>query len=60
MRSTKDANKCTCLFIDDLPGGGCLVSTPDGDMSTEDMGGSDEPFYLKDGTEIFYPGWASW
>jgi hypothetical protein len=60
MRTTQDSNKVTCLFVDDLPDGGCLVETPDGEMSTKDMGDYDTPFYLKSGVEIFYPGWASW
>jgi len=59
MRTTKDSRELTCLFVDDLPDGGCLVSTPDGEMSTKDMNG-DKPFYLKNGKEIFYPGWAEW
>ncbi len=59
MRTTQDSRALICLFVDDLPDGSCLVSTPDGEMSTKDMNG-EEPFYLKDGREIFYPGWASW
>lgn len=60
MRTTLNSKDIICLFIIDLPDGSCLVSTPDGDMSTKDMGKIGEPFYLKDGTEIFYPGWAEW
>lgn len=59
MRSTQNSKDLICLFIDDLPGGDCLVSTPDGDMSTKDMN-DDKPFFLKDGREIFYPGWCEW
>jgi hypothetical protein len=58
MRITQSGDHLTCLYIDDIPGG-CLVTTPDGDMNTKDMNG-DQPFYLKDGREIFYPGWAEW
>lgn len=58
MRSTSDSTALTCIFICD-EGGGCLVETPDGEMNTEDMNGY-EPFYLKDGREIFYPGWCDW
>lgn len=60
MRSTNNSDKTVCLFIDDLPKGWCLVWTPDGEMSTEVMGNYGTPFYLKDGREIFYPGWAEW
>jgi hypothetical protein len=59
MRSTQDSRALICLFVDDSPEGGCIVSTPDGEMNTRDMNG-DEPFYLKDGREIFYPGWCEW
>jgi len=60
MRTTQNSNDLVCLFIEDLPGGACLVSTPDGEMSTDDMDNGGNPFYLKDGREIFYPGWVSW
>ena len=60
MRVTYDSNEVVALFIEDLPDGSCLVSTPDGNMSTNDLGDGEEPYYLKDGRELFYPGWASW
>jgi hypothetical protein len=59
MRITNSSSNLTCYFIEDIDSG-CLVDTPDGEMNTKDMGEYNEPFYLKDGTEIFYPGWASW
>jgi len=59
MRSTSDGNKTICLFVDDLPDGSCLVWTPDGEISTKDINGS-EPFYLKNGEEIFWPDWVDW
>ena len=61
MRTTQDSRDNICLFIDDLPDGGCLVSLPDGStMNTKEMGDNNTPFLMKDGTEIFYPGWAEW
>lgn len=60
MRVTQNWEDLTCSFINDLDTGGCLVETPDGEMDTNNMGYYGEPFYLKDGREIFYPGWASW
>lgn len=59
MRGTSDYEALTCSFVQDLPDGGCLVETPDGEMSTKDMNGY-EPFFLKDGREIFYPSWCIW
>jgi len=63
MRVTQDwALRHRCVsFIDDLPGGGCLVQLPDGTiMNTDHMNNRGEPFYDLDGKEVFYPGWASW
>lgn len=60
MRITVNYDDTICYFIDDLPDGGCLVETPDGEMNTNNMGKYNEPFYLQNGEEIFYPGWASW
>lgn len=60
MRTTYDSSKIYCKFVGDHSNGSCFVETPDGEMTTDNMGVDGEPFYLKSGEEIFYPGWASW
>lgn len=59
MRITQDSNVCVAIFVKDSDEG-TIVETPDGDMNINDMGAIGEPFYLKSGEEIFYPGWAEW
>lgn len=63
MRSTNDWNlqHRTVQFCGDLPGGGCRVETPCGQLlDTVLMLDSETPFYDLDGEEVFYPGWAEW
>lgn len=59
MRGTNDSKEVIARYIKDEDGG-CLVSTPDGDMNTKDMGEYGVPCYLTDGREIFYPMWCDW
>lgn len=60
MRITQDGNQPTVSFIEDVPGGDMRLETPDGVLLASQTGEVGEPFYLKDGREVFYPAWVDW
>lgn len=62
MRWTGDSKLPVVFFAGDLPGGGLLLEVPGEDelMSSKDLGLDDEPWFNKNGTEVFYPNWVDW
>lgn len=59
MRSTNNYSDKVALFVGDVEDG-IIVESQDGELFIPDSETMDEPRYLKDGSELFYPAWASW